>query len=88
MKMTTTDGVAVDIPADAILAAAGAIYAARRKTHGHPPLRVFRCRWCDGEVRGRNALDQHERGCESRPTGEMIGMTDDDWIALGWTPGA
>jgi hypothetical protein len=83
MKLKTSAGAVVDVDAGEILRAAGAIYQARRKTHGHPPLHVFRCRWCDDEIRGRGPLDAHERDCSQRSTGPV---TDADMIRLAWSP--
>jgi hypothetical protein len=84
MKLKMPDGLVIEVPDAVILRAAGAIYAARRKTHGHPPLHVFHCRWCKGEVRGRIPLEAHERDCVARPSGDLVEVTGDDLVT--WTP--
>ena len=84
MKLTTSAGAVVDVGIQEVLRAAGVIYQARRRTHGHPPLHAYRCRWCNAEVRGRAPLEAHERDCTERPTGELAGFSDADMIALSW----
>jgi hypothetical protein len=83
MKLKTTSGLTVDIDNSVILAAAGAIYASRRKRFGGPPLHAFHCRWCHAEVRGRVALDQHERGCSQQPSADLTEFTGADLVP--WT---
>jgi hypothetical protein len=84
MNVKTRAGTVVDVHPDEILRAAGVIYQARRKTHGHAPLHAFRCRWCNGEIRGRGPLDDHERSCDRRPSGELVGITADEMQAMVW----
>jgi hypothetical protein len=86
MRLKTSTGVFADVAPDEVLRAAGVIYQARRRTHGHPPLRAYRCHWCDAEVRGRNALENHERACDRFPSGDLVGVTEQDMAALVWTP--
>ena len=83
MQLKTSAGAVADVAVDEILRAAGVIYSLRRKTHGGP-TRVYRCRWCDGEQRGRKLLDQHERSCSARPSGDLEGVSAADLTA--WTP--
>jgi hypothetical protein len=84
MKLKTIIGSVVDVAEADILAAAGVIYAHRRRTHGHPPLRVFHCRWCRAEIRGRGPLEQHEQACEKRPSGDPVAVSDEDMLLLRW----
>ncbi len=65
---------------------AGRIAVRRRKLHKGATPKARLCRWCNGEVRGRKPLDEHERSCTARPSGELLGFTADDMIALRWTP--
>jgi hypothetical protein len=83
MRLKTVDGDQVEIADAVILAAAGAIYQSRRKTHGGPARRPYTCRWCKAECSGRVSLLAHERMCTSRPTGEF---TDADLAAIAWPP--
>jgi hypothetical protein len=83
MKVTSSAGEAVDVGDEEILRAAGVIYSARRKTHGHPPLRSFHCRWCSATCIGMKALEAHQRECTQRPT-DLVAVTDADWAALAW----
>ena len=85
MMLKTVSGGAVELADSVILAAAGRIYASRRKTCAGP-TRVFCCRWCNAEIRGRIPLEAHERDCTQRPSGDLVGVTDADLIALAWTP--
>lgn len=85
MKLKTSDGAVVDIEIAEVLRAAGVIYQARRKTCAGP-ARVYPCRWCSSEIRGRVAREQHERSCAQQPTGELDAFTPTDMAALGWTP--
>jgi hypothetical protein len=83
MKLTTTDGAVVDVGVEEVLRAAGRVYQARRKVHGGP-TRVFSCRWCSGEIRGRAALDLHERNCTEKPSGDLVEFTSADMAALAF----
>jgi hypothetical protein len=65
MMMKTVSGDVVVVDDEVILAAAGRIYQARRKTCSGP-TRVFRCRWCDQPQRGRVLLEGHERDCPAK----------------------
>ena len=64
---------------------AARIAVRRRKTYAGP-TRVFRCRWCHNEIRGRVPLEAHERNCSLRPTGELAEFTDADLRAMAWHP--
>jgi hypothetical protein len=86
MTMKTVAGDVVVVADEVILAAAGRIYQARRRTCAGP-TRVFRCRWCECELRGRAALELHERGeCAARPTGDLIAVTSEEMRQLAWVP--
>jgi hypothetical protein len=63
MRIRARSGVEIDVDESLILAAAGAIYASRRKTFGGPPLKAFACRWCGAACHGHAALSEHERAC-------------------------
>jgi hypothetical protein len=66
-----------------IMSAAARIAVGRRKVHRGAAPKIFACRWCRAEIRGRTALEQHEKSCEKHPAGEV---TDADLAALSWTP--
>jgi hypothetical protein len=86
MEVRTIAGGTVDVAECEILRVAGVVSQARRRTHGGPPKHSFNCRWCDGEVRGRAALDRHERDCSQRPSGDLIEVSEGDMVALAWIP--
>jgi hypothetical protein len=69
MKLKTIDGSVVEIDSDVIVAAAGRIYAARRKRFGGAPRKLRPCRWCRAEIAGEKSLQEHERGCDARREG-------------------
>jgi hypothetical protein len=74
-------------PTDAeILRAASSIRSRMRKRHGggRPP-KQHDCRWCGIECLGLHALDEHERSCDQRPSGELVPVTSDEMAALAWT---
>ncbi len=87
MKLKTSGGAVVDIEIAEVLRAAGVIYQARRKTCAGP-ARVYPCRWCSIEIRGRVAREAHELSCTERPSGELAEFSPADMIALAWTPPA
>jgi len=83
MRFQTSKG-EFEIADDVILAAAGRIYAARRRTHGggRPPSQ-FPCRHCGVPQSGRAGLDKHERTCAAR-SDELLEVSDADLVP--WSP--
>jgi hypothetical protein len=86
MILETTAGVRVEVDDRTILAAAGVIFQARRKVHAGAPRKLRGCRWCRGEIAGRDALEQHERGCSQRPPGGYAPCPPADVAAMAWPP--
>ena len=64
---------------------AARIAVRRRKTHKGAAPKTFRCRWCSAEIQGRALLDRHERGCDRRPSGDLVPVSEADLARLAWT---
>ena len=62
MRIVSKSHGEIEVPDRVILAAAGRIYQARRKTRSGPK-KVFHCCWCNRACEGRAALIEHQSAC-------------------------
>jgi hypothetical protein len=85
--VTCACGHQIEISEAAVMSEAGRIAVRRRRSHRGATPKVFECRWCHAEMRGRAALSLHERECAAKPDG-FTGFTEADLDALRWTPPA
>jgi hypothetical protein len=73
MQLKTVDGLEVSIDEATIIAAAGRIYAGRRKRFGGPPRKMFECLWCGVRCEGRAGLEAHQGRCD-QSLGSQMGL--------------
>ncbi len=88
MKLKTSEGPIVDVEVAGVAPVAPSrLCVAPQFFSTCAGRRVSPHRWCNGEVRGRVALETHENAgaVQQRPTGDLAGFTAEDMAALQWS---
>lgn len=79
MRVTTVEGVEVNVDEVEVLRCAGQIFERRRRTRSGP-IRRHPCRWCAALISGRKAWAEHEQRCPQRrdcgplEPGDLVGV--------------